>query len=110
MSCKSNRSTCLCIISFLVVDELLKLLEWRDLLLHLLLSLRRLELGDLLVQLAHGLKASISKLAMDVRAAGEHLQLVAKEQIVILSSSNLQEIASLDRLRDLHGIDRREDL
>jgi hypothetical protein len=69
-----------------------------------------LELGDLLVQLAHGLKASISKLAMDVRAAGEHFQLVAKEQIVILSCRYLQEITSLDGLRDLHWIDRCEDL
>ena len=111
VACKRDGATRLWIKALLVVDEFLQFLQLRDLLLHLLLALRGLELHYLLMELADRLEASIAKLTVDVRAARQYFQLVAQEQVVILSCGYLvEDPTSLGGLRDLDCVDGGEDL
>ena len=106
VSSEGDGAASLRIKAFLVIHEFLELPQLRYLLLHLLLTLSRLQLSYLLVKLANSLKAAIAQLAMNVGAAGQHFQLIAEEQIVILTCCYLVEnAAALGWLRDLDGVD-----
>jgi len=86
----------------LVVDEFGNLEELANLL--LLLALGLLRLCYLVIKLSGILHLSTSKLPVEIRAAGEDLQVVCQEQIVVLAARGLQEVPARHRLRDLHSV------